>query len=380
MTAVQARPGPPRRSPVAWLLAPAPARRLAMLRILVGGYATVWAVARLPAHLDHIDQPATRWQPVGVLAPLDAPLPGAAVAFCALAAPVLAAAFTAGWRYRVIAPATAAVVLVLATLDSAWVQVFHTENLMVLHLLILAAAPAAADALVLRRRGVEPLAGVTAGEGTSDGDGLLSGAAPRPADGALSGGAPRPGEGGTPPDDDPRGDRYGWPVRLAAVVVVLTYVIAGIAKLRTGGIAWLDGDTLRHLVAYDNLRKDLLGDVHSPLGTWLVAYPWVFPPLAIATVAIELGSPVALLGGRWRTAWVIGAWLFHVGVLALMAVVFPYPLSGVAFAPFFHLERLRVERLVPPRLRAPGRPLGRPASRPQAQGLPHRGPVALNRL
>jgi hypothetical protein len=129
-------------------------------------------------------------------------------------------------------------------------------------------------------------------------------------------------------------------VRLAAVVVVLAYVLAGIAKLRLGGLAWLDGDTLRHLVAHDNLRKALLGDAHSPIGTRLVAHAWVFPPLAALTLAVELGAGVALAGGRWRTAWVASAWLFHVGVLALMAVLFPYQLSGVAFAAFFPLERI----------------------------------------
>jgi len=57
-------------------------------------------------------------------------------------------------------------------------------------------------------------------------------------------------------------------------------------------------------------------------------------------VTVELGAWVALLGGRWRNVWVVGAWLFHLGVLAVMAIVFPYQLSGVAFAPFFRLEGL----------------------------------------
>lgn len=264
-----------------------------MLRILVGAYTAVWALARLPAHLGHVDQSPDRWQPVGALAPFDAPLTGPVVVALALAGPVLAAAFAVGWRFRVSGPATALVVLVLATLDSSWGQVFHTENLMVLHLLILAAAPAA-DALA-------------------------------------------PGAARSPAQDD---GRYGWPVRLSALVVVLTYTIAGLAKLRIGGLDWLDGDTLRHLVAHDNLRKALLGDPHSPIGTRLVAHAWAFPPLALATLAVELGAGVALRRDRWRTAWVVAAWLFHVGVLALMAVLFAYPLSGVAFAPFFRLERL----------------------------------------
>jgi hypothetical protein len=33
-------------------------------------------------------------------------------------------------------------------------------------------------------------------------------------------------------------------------------------------------------------------------------------------------------------------WGFHVGVLALMAILFPYPVTFIAFAPFFRTERL----------------------------------------
>jgi hypothetical protein len=331
-----------RRRPIDWLLAPAPARRLAVLRILVGTYAAVWAVVRLPAHIGHVDQSPDRWHPVGLLAPFGAPLAAAVVVALAIAAPALGAAFAAGWRYRVVGPATALVMLAVATLDSAWGQVFHTENLMVLHLVVLAAAPGAAACLSLpggrRTRAADGRAPAADGDRT---------AARRD----------RTAAGREPADDG----RFGWPVRLAALVVVLTYTIAGLAKLRIGGLDWLDGDTLRNLVAHDNLRKALLGDRHSPIGTRLVAHAWAFPPLAVATLAVELGAGVALLGGpvdtetapgqasraarrrflhRCRTTWVVAAWLFHVGVLALMAVLFAYPLSGVAFAPFFRLERL----------------------------------------
>jgi hypothetical protein len=56
---------------------------------------------------------------------------------------------------------------------------------------------------------------------------------------------------------------------------------------------------------------------------------------------VELGAPVALLGRRIAAAWAALAWSFHLGVLALMAIAFPYPLLGVAFLPFFRAERLR---------------------------------------
>jgi len=38
--------------------------------------------------------------------------------------------------------------------------------------------------------------------------------------------------------------------------------------------------------------------------------------------------------------WVVLTWTMHVAVAALMFVVFPFPLSGVAFACFYRLENL----------------------------------------
>jgi len=292
---------------------PVPAERVAVLRILVGAYVVAWSLARLPEHLTSAGQPDHRWQPVGVWALSDGPPARAAVVALAVATPVLGLLFAAGRWFRVAGPACAVALLALATLDSSWGQVFHTENLVVLHVGILALAPGVADALV------------------------------------LGGRRQREGSGG-----------YGWPVRLCAVVVVLAYVVSGVAKLRGEGLGWASGDALRNLVAYDNLRKQLLGDTYSPLGRRLSSQGWAFPPMAVATLAVELGAGVALLGGRWRTGWVAAAYLFHVGVLLLMAIVFPYQLSGVAFASFLPLERLpeRLRR----RARSPG-PLVHPDRR-----------------
>jgi hypothetical protein len=271
-------------------LAPAPSARLAVLRILVGTYAVGWTLARLPAHLD---RPPVGFRGIGVVGSLDSPPLGAG-SLLAVAVPLLGVAYALGWRYRVTGPLFSVGLLVLATLDSSWGQIFHTENLMVMQALIVGFAPAA-DARSLDRRGRAP--------------------------------AP----------DHPR---YGWPCRLAAAVLVVTYVIAGLAKLRIGGLDWVTGDALRNLVAHDNLRKAALGDRYSGLGVRLVAMAWVFPLFAFATVAVELGAPVVLLGRRARAIWATCAWAFHVGVLMLMAVIFPYQLLGIAFAPLFRVERL----------------------------------------
>ena len=66
----------------------------------------------------------------------------------------------------------------------------------------------------------------------------------------------------------------------------------------------------------------------------------IFQIGAWVTLVVELGAPLALLGRRWAYTWVALAWSFHVAVLALMAVLFPYPLVGVAFASMLPVERL----------------------------------------
>lgn len=256
------------------------AERLAVLRVLVTGYAVGFLVLRAP-HLWDVaglaDDAPSRWEPVGPMVAWGAPPDPATVrAVLALTIPAAAAA-TAGWAWRATAPLAALGTLLITSHRSSWGQVFHTDNLLVLHLLVLAVAA------------------------------VVDG---------------RPGA---------RRTRELAPQAMA-VVVVVAYVLAGWAKLRASGLDWATGDALRHHVAHDNLRKVLVGDWHSPVGAWAVAHGWVFPPLAAVSLAVELAAPVVLLGGRIRTTWIAAAWTFHLGVLALMAIVFPYQLTGVAFA------------------------------------------------
>jgi hypothetical protein len=69
--------------------------------------------------------------------------------------------------------------------------------------------------------------------------------------------------------------------------------------------------------------------------------------LAIFTLVVELGAPIALASPRIARVWAILAWTFHVGILATMAIGFFYPLSGVAFASLVDLTRsARLSRLL----------------------------------
>lgn len=277
-----------------WLFEPAPAERLAVLRVLVGAYTVIYLAVRLPTFLALAERQG-QFEPLGLLWWVADPLPSVLVVVAVVGTLLSGVAFTAGLAARATGPAFAAGLLLLTTYRSSWGQILWLENLMVLQVLIVALAPSA-DAWALSRRRQAP-----------------------------------PTEPGA---------AYGWPIRLAMVVTVTTYVLAGITKLRIGGLDWMWGDTLRNHIAYSAARLELLGETPSPLGRAVVPFGAWLRPLAVATVVIELAAPIALLGGRLRTAWVVLAWLMHAAIAALMFVVFPFPLFGVAFACFFRLERL----------------------------------------
>ncbi|WP_437512079.1 HTTM domain-containing protein [Sorangium sp. So ce1099] len=276
--------------------AEAPAERLAIVRLLVGGFALVYLCVRA-VHLQRVGHlPPESFRPVGVISVLSAPLPLWAVRGLIGAAIAAGAAFVAGYRFRIAGPLFGALLLWVLSYRNSWGMVFHTENLLVLHVIALSLG-AAADAYSLDAR-----------------------------------------RAGAPPAPD---GRYGWPLRLLCAITVTSYFIAGITKLRNSGLDWAMSDILRNYVAYDNVRKIALGDTHSPLGGALVRYPFLFPPLALASLAMELGAPLALFSRRVAVVFCSAAWLFHLGVLLTMAILFPYPLLGIAFAGFFELEKMR---------------------------------------
>jgi hypothetical protein len=289
-----------------WWFAPLVPERLAVLRIGVGVYAWLSLVILSQSVLTSTRFAPAYFAPVGLVAVfLTAPLPAAWLYLTLGMALLLGPAFIWGYRFWLTGPVFALLVLWLMTYRSSWGMVFHSKNLLVLHLLILAAAPAAAAcSLDARRRARQQTI-------------------PRPlAQYEIAIG------------------RYGWPVRLLCVATTVTYAIAGWTKWQRVGAEWFLGEALRQQIAYDNLHKLSLGSLHSPLGVALLEWEWVFPVLAWLTFLVECAAPLALCSARVAWWWVLGTWSFHVGVLGCMAILFPYPVSGVAFLSFFAVERL----------------------------------------
>lgn len=168
-----------------WLV-PAPPARLGLARAILGGY-TLWYLGRRRGMLARISRTdAELSRPVGVARPLRRPLPPAAAG--ALTDATLAAnvAFLLGWRHRLCGPAFSGLLLATLSYRNSWSMVYHSDNLLVLHALVLGVSPAA-DAVALDARRAR-----------------RAGRAP-----------PAPGV------------RYGWPLSLMNALTTLTYLVAG---------------------------------------------------------------------------------------------------------------------------------------------------------
>jgi hypothetical protein len=276
-----------------------PPERLAITRVLVGSFALIYLLVRTPNLLSTIDFAPRQFVPVGLASWLPGPLPPALVMASVALVLVTAVPFLLGLRFAYSAPIFALSLLWVTTYRSSWGMIFHTDNLLTLHVLLLALSPAA-DVWSLDARRAQ-----------------------------VRGRAP-------PREPDAR---YGWALRAMTLVTVIAYALAGVAKLKLAGSTWFDGELLRAQIAYDNLRKLELGTQVFPLGPWLVRHHGVFRGLALLTMFVELGAPMALVGRRIATAWALLAWGFHVSVLLLMSIAFPYQLCGVAYVSLFPIER-----------------------------------------
>lgn len=300
----------------------APAERLAALRILVGAFAAIYVFARGPA-LASVARQSAAFSPVGPVKILSAPLPAWAVYAVVALAAATAIPFVVGWKFRVTGPLFAGALLWSTSYRNSFGMIFHTENLFVLHAFVLAFSNAAAATSLDAR--------------------------------------------GKPVSEPSR--RYGVVLVAMSLVSALAYVLAAVAKLRVSGLDWITGDALRNHIAHDNLRKLLLGDGYSVAGAWAVRHAWLFPPFAALTIVLELAAPLALLSRRFALVILGGVWAFHFGVLLLMWIFFPYPLSFIAFASFFRAERVidwaktKISRLRP---RAPGAAATPPSRAPSS--------------
>lgn len=301
-----------------------PAARIGLVRALIGGY-TLYYLARRRRMFRRLARTGPElFAPVGPVRVLRKPVPPAVADAFTDATLVSAALFTLGVGGPVAGRVHAVLLTWTLAYRNSWSMIFHSDNLLVLHTIALSAGRAT-DAVsvdaALRRSGPRVAPGTCAAR--------------------IDTGAAR---------IDTAHPRYGWPLHLMNATTAAAYLIAGVAKVAgESGWCWVRGDGLRRQVTVDALRKKVYGSHASPLAYRLYRNRrWLFTGMAVTSLVIELGAPLALADRRLGRLWAVGGFLMHWGILAVMGIKFRYQLCGVGFVSWFEVERvLTILRRVP---------------------------------
>jgi hypothetical protein len=280
----------------------APAARLGLVRVAVGGYTLAHYLKNRRMHREVTRTDPTLFAPVGPVRVLGRPLPPRLADGLNDAAVASTLLFTLGVRHRVVGPAHSALLTWTLSYRNSWSMIYHFQNILVAHTVLLGASPAADGASV---------------------DALLHGGA-KPAPHA----------------------RYGAPLQLMNAASAVAYLLAGVAKVAgPSGWGWARGDTLRRHVAVDAIRKELFGARVSPAVYALDGHRGLFSAMAVTSLALELTAPLALVDRAVGRLWASAVFGMHWGILVIMGIPFPYQLCGASFTPWLDLERaLRVLR------------------------------------
>jgi hypothetical protein len=105
-----------------------------------------------------------------------------------------------------------------------------------------------------------------------------------------------------------RVDTAMWPLKLAHVLLAMTYFSTGMSKLIVGGPQWLNGYTLQGYTFNDAITRDI------PLGIWLGQQHTLAIALSVFTILIETFFFLSLFLPRVAPFIFITAFFFQVGL------------------------------------------------------------------
>jgi Vitamin K-dependent gamma-carboxylase len=105
-----------------------------------------------------------------------------------------------------------------------------------------------------------------------------------------------------------RSEMAMWPLKLAHVLLAMTYFSTGISKLLSGGLAWMNGYTVQIYTFSDAITRN------RPLGIWLAEQHTLGVLLGAFTILFELFFFVSLVLPRTAPFFFLSGILFHVGL------------------------------------------------------------------
>jgi hypothetical protein len=134
--------------------------------------------------------------------------------------------------------------------------------------------------------------------------------------------------------DRRRSEAAGFALRAVQMAAVATYFLSAWAKLRFGGVEWVNSATMVRAV----VRRG------TPWAEWLLEVPWTLHAAQWGLMIAELTAPVIfLLSERWRRRAVAGWFVFHAMTYAAITIAFwPHLVMMLAFLPLEeYADRLR---------------------------------------
>lgn len=144
-------------------------------------------------------------------------------------------------------------------------------------------------------------------------------------------------EAAAPPPDRAFEDELG---EAGAVgIVAALYVGSAVTKLQHSGLAWAHADTLQSLILSQQGLADVAW-VHA-YRDYLVAHPSVTAVFSAATLVIEGGAFMMLVGRRWRVAWSLLIFGLHANIIVLCTMPYIEPMVFVLLAGLPWPTRLR---------------------------------------
>ena len=117
-------------------------------------------------------------------------------------------------------------------------------------------------------------------------------------------------------EDPRRVDTAMWPLKLAWVLLAMTYFSTGASKLLSGGLSWMNGYTLQIYTFGDALASG------KPLGVWLAGHHTLCILLAVGTILFETFFFLSLLMPRVAPFFFLAGISFHVGLYVTTAQPF----------------------------------------------------------
>jgi uncharacterized membrane protein YphA (DoxX/SURF4 family) len=101
-----------------------------------------------------------------------------------------------------------------------------------------------------------------------------------------------------------------WPLKLAHVLLAMTYFSTGATKLISGGLSWMNGYTLQAYTFGDAIARGY------PVGIWLGQHYEICLVLSIFTIAFETFFFLSLLFPRVAPLFFLNGIFFQIGLFA----------------------------------------------------------------